>query len=89
VRAQDACIAALEPVSKSERPSDDALATASRDADAAARADRRWAPLRTRVLDFKARRDALEALDALAQECGRVNQIVKEKRGDVEPGASG
>ena len=89
VRAQDACIAALDPVSKNQRPSNDALATATRDAEAAAKVDERWAALRDRVLDFRGHADSQESLDALVKECGRVNQIVKEKRGDVQPGASG
>ena len=89
VRAQDACIAALEPVSKNQRPSTDALGAAVRDAEAAAKVDNRWSALRARVLDFRSRTDSQESLDALAAECQRVNQIVKEKRGDVSPGASG
>jgi hypothetical protein len=89
VRAQDACITALEPVSKDQRPSTDALATAARDAEAAAKVDERWMPLRARVLDFGRRTDDRESLDALVKECERVNRIVKEKRGDVQPGASG
>jgi hypothetical protein len=89
VRAQDACIAALDPVSKNQRPSNDALATATRDAEAAAKVDERWAALRDRVLDFRSHADSPESLDALVKECGRANQIVKEKRGDVQRGASG
>ena len=89
VRAQDACIAALEPVSKNRRPSNDALATAASEAEAAAKVDERWAALRDRVLDFRSRTDSQESLDALAAECQRVNQIVKEKREDVRRGASG
>ena len=89
VRAQDACIAALDPVSKNQRPSNDALATAASEAEAAAKVDERWAALRDRVLDFRGHADNQESLEALVKECGRVNQIVKEKRGDVQPGASG
>jgi len=89
VRAQDACIAALEPASLSQRPSADALVAAARHAEAAARVDQRWATLRASVRDFQARVDTKESFDALVQECRRVNQIVKEKRGDVSPGASG
>ncbi|MDQ3569433.1 MAG: hypothetical protein M3396_02195 [Actinomycetota bacterium] len=83
VRAQDACIAALEPVAEDQRPSDDALAAASRDAEAAANVDERWGPLRARVREFA---DGIgspagpASLDALVQECERVNRIVKEKR---------
>jgi hypothetical protein len=80
VRAQDACIAALEPVSKSRRPAPENLADAVVDAEAAAGVDQRWAPLRARVLEFRERTDSSESLDALVNECGRVNQIVKEKR---------
>lgn len=89
VRAQDACIAALEPVSEGRPPSNEAVATAARHAEAAAEVDQRWSALRARVLDFRSRTDSQESLDALAAECQRVNQIVKEKRGDVSPGASG
>jgi hypothetical protein len=89
VRAQDACIAALEPVSKSRRPTAESLVTAARDAEAAARVDPRWVSLRGRVRDFQARTDAPESLDALVQECRRVNQIVKEKRDDLQPPPSG
>ncbi len=89
MRAQDACIAALDPVSKDQRPSADALAAAGRDAEAAAKVDERWLTLRARVADFRAQPDARESLDALVKECGRVNQLVKEKRDDVQPRASG
>ncbi|MDQ3680206.1 MAG: hypothetical protein M3378_06620 [Actinomycetota bacterium] len=83
VRAQDACIAALEPVADDQRPSAGALAAATRDAEAAARVDERWGPLRARVREF---RDGVgspagpASLDALVRECDRVNRIVKEKR---------
>jgi hypothetical protein len=89
VRAQDACIAALDPVSKNRRPSTDALGIAARNAEAAAKVDDRWAALRARVLDFRGRADSQESLDALVEECRRVNRIVKEKRDDVPRGASG
>ncbi len=89
VRAQDACIAALDPVSKDQRPSTDALVSAARDAEAAAKVDERWSALRARVLDFGDRTDARESLDALVEECARVNRIVKEERDSVRPGASG
>jgi len=89
VRAQDACVAALEPVSKDQRPSPGALANAARNAEAAAEVDERWTALRARVADFRSRPDTRESLDALVGECGRVNQVVKEKRGDMGPGASG
>jgi hypothetical protein len=90
VRAQEACIAALGPVAEDKRPSPDALRSATRSAEAAARADGRWQPLQNRVIDFRATiagdpdsEAGRESLDALAQECGRVNQIVKERREDV------
>ena len=84
MRAQDACIAALEPVSKDERPSPEALRSAARSAEAAAREDRRWLPLRQRVEEFRSQLGAghLDP-DPLAQECRRVNQIVKDERDDV------
>ncbi len=86
VRAQEACIAALEPVSKDRPPSVSELASAVRDAEAAARVDERWAPLRDRVRAFRSSLDSevgRAPLDALVEECGRVNQIVKENRDDV------
>jgi len=89
VRAQDACIAALEPVSEGRPPSGEAVAMAVRHAEAAAEVDQRWSTLRSRMLDFRGRADNQESLDALVKECARVNQIVKERRGDVPPGASG
>ena len=89
VRAQDACIAALEPVSKDQRPSTEALATAARDAEAAAKVDERWLPLRSQVRHFGERAGEPESLDALVKECERVNRIVKEKRADMGPPASG
>jgi hypothetical protein len=89
VRAQEACIAALEPVSEERRPSSEAVAMAARHAEAAAKVDDRWMPLRARVLEFGNQPDGRERVDALVRECERVNRIVKEKRGDVAPGASG
>lgn len=86
VRAQEACIAALEPVSKDQKPSVSDLASAVRDAEAAARVDERWAPLRDRVRELRSTlgKEAGRArLDALVEECGRVNQIVKDNRDDV------
>ena len=85
VRAQDACIAALEPVSKGRPPSAGDLVGAARDADAAAGVAPRWVPLRERVGEYRARSEARETLDALVQECARVNQIVKEKRAEDTP----
>ena len=89
VRAQDACIAALEPVSEGRRPSPYAIAMAARHAEAAADVDERWASLRARVRDFAASANAQNSLDALVEECERVNRIVKEKRDDLQPRASG
>ncbi len=86
VRAQDACIAALEPVSQDRQPSAADLRSAVSDAEAAARADRRWAPLRERVRALRSSVDSEAGrgqLDALVQECDQVNRIVKEKRDDV------
>lgn len=80
VRAQEACIAALEPVARDERPPPSALDAATGDAEAAARVDDRWATLRTRVDEFRSRPAERAPLDALVEECGRVNQMVKEKR---------
>ncbi len=62
---------------------------AARHAEAAARVDDRWVPLRAKVRDFGNQPEGREPLDALVKECERVNRIVKEKRGDVPPGASG
>ncbi len=86
VRAQEACIVALEPVSKDEKPSVADLASAVRDAEAAAGVDERWAPLKDRVRAFRSsvgKEAGRAALDALVEECRRVNQIVKENRDDV------
>ena len=86
VRAQEACIAALDPVARDRRPSADALRSATRNADAAAAEDDRWSPLRDRVHELQTSIDteaARESLDALVEECRRVNDIVKEKRDDV------
>lgn len=86
VRAQDACIAALEPVSQDRQPSTAELRSAVSYAEAAARVDQRWAPLRERVQALRSSvgSEAGRAhLDALVQECDRVNRIVKEKRDDV------
>lgn len=85
VRAQDACIAALEPVSEDRQPFPADLRSALANAEAAARVDQRWAPLRERVreLGSSASGGGGGQLDALAQECDRVNQIVKEEREDV------
>ena len=86
VRAQEACIAALEPVSEDRQPSPADLRSAMSDAEAAARVDQRWAPLRERVraLGSSVGSEPGRAhLDALVQECDRVNRIVKEHRHDV------
>ena len=85
VRAQDACIAALEPVSEDRPPSPADLRSALTDAEAAARVDQRWAPLRERVRELMASAggEGGPRVDALVQECDRVNQIVKEERDDV------
>ena len=86
MRAQDACISALDPVSRDRRPSVDALRSARRSAEAAAQVDERWSQLRERVRDLESSADADAAqrsVDALVQECGRVNQIVKAERDDV------
>ena len=86
VRAQEACIAALDPVARDRRPSADALRSATRDADAAAAEDERWVQLRERVRELESSIDTAavrESLDALVEECRRVNQIVKDKRDDV------
>ena len=78
VRAQDACIAALEPVALGRVPSDSEIATASRHAEATADVDDRWLPLRARVRALSAE-PAQPAVDALAEECRRVNDLVRSK----------
>lgn len=89
-RAQDACLEALEPVSRGEPPSPEALRAALGAAEAAATGDRRWAVLPGRVRDVRA---ALAgpaghgdgggaAMAALVEECERVNAIVKRERQD-------
>ncbi len=86
VRAQDACITALDPVSEDRRLSPADLRSALSDAEAAARVDQRWAPLLERVRNLASVAGSGEGgaqLDALVQECDRVNQIVKENRDDV------
>ncbi len=89
VRAQDACIAALEPVARDERPSPAALEEAAEAARAAAGVDDRWSALPARVDELRSRPGERGPVDALVEECGRVNRIVKEKRGDEPPSASG
>ena len=85
-RAQDACIGALEPVSDGKVPDDDVLDAALTDAEAAAAVDDRWRPLAARLRAAVATGggpDLEPAVDALAAECGRVNDIVR--RGGKEP----
>ncbi len=62
---------------------------AARHAEAAAAEDERWMALRAKVFDFRGRVDHQESLDALVEECERVNRMVKEKRDDLQPSASG
>ena len=86
VRAQEACIAALEPVARDQRPSAGALQSAARSAGEAARVDERWASLRRRVDEFRTavgKGNGGESLHSLMAECERVNRIVKEERDDV------
>ena len=83
-RAVDACIRALEPVADQHRPSRPTVRVALRDADAAARTNPRWAPLRARLseLDTALQAETGErAVDALVRECQRVNAAVKGERG--------
>lgn len=85
VDAQEACITALGPVARQRLPSEEDLRAAARDAGAAARVDERWVPLRRRVSELRtavAGQDG-RGVDALAQECRRVNDIVKQERDDV------
>lgn len=85
-RAQDACIGALEPVSNGKAPAADVLDAALGDAEAAAEVDDRWRPLVTRLRAAVATHggpDFDPAVDALAAECGRVNDIIR--RGGKEP----
>lgn len=83
-RAQDACIAALEPVAQRRVPTAAELAQASRVAEAAAAADERWVPLRQRVRELaeavSGGADPQAAVDALADECRHVNDIVRTSR---------
>lgn len=84
--AQDACIGALAPVAADEVPPAAVLRAARDDAAAAAGVDRRWEPLLERVREAVAALDTPgfdPAVDALAAECGRVNDIVR--RGGREP----
>ena len=85
-RAQDACIGSLQPVADGGRPSTAVLRRAAADADAAAGVDDRWAPLRASVraaLDRRGSPRFEAAVDALVEECERVNEIVR--RGGEEP----
>lgn len=75
-RAQDACIVALGPVAKGRLPTTDEIGRAARHAEAAAEVDDRWLPLRARVRELAAT-TARPAVDALADECRRVNDIVR------------
>ncbi|MGI8684720.1 MAG: hypothetical protein ACR2MO_06470, partial [Acidimicrobiales bacterium] len=84
--AQDACIGALSPVADQKLPTFDALDKARTDAEAAADVDDRWAPLLERVKALDAARGTPgidPAVDALAAECGRVNEIIR--RGGKDP----
>lgn len=84
-RAQDACIAALEPVAQRQVPTAAQLAPASRAAEAAAEVDERWLPLRQRVRELAEAvsrgGDPQPAIGALADECRRVNDIVRTNQG--------
>lgn len=85
-RAQDACIGALEPVADAQVPSAAVLDEALADAEAAADVDDRWRPLLARVRSAEATRatpDFAPAVEALADECGRVNEIIR--RGGRDP----
>lgn len=88
-RAQDACIGALEPVSQAKVPSAGVLEEALVDAGEAAGVDGRWAPLLAQLQSAKAARGTplfVHAIDELAAECGRVNEIVR--RGGKEPSSA-
>lgn len=85
-RAQDACIGSLTPVSRNEEPSVGVLDRAVADAEAANQVDDRWAPLvaRLRAVRLAQGTPAVDpAIDALVEECDRVNEIVR--RGGREP----
>lgn len=85
VRAQDACIGALEPVADERTPSAAALDEAVADARAAAEVDDRWRPLRGLLLQARDRRGtpAFEAsVEALVAECGRVNDYIRANVAD-------
>jgi len=84
--AQDACIAALSPIAEQELPSASVLDDAQGDAQAAADVDDRWSALVERLEDLEAQRDTPRvdpAVDALREECGRVNDFVR--RGGRDP----
>lgn len=85
-RAQDACIGVLAPVADQELPSAAVLDDARADAEAATEVDDRWAALVQRLEDLEAQRDTPlvdPAVDALREECGRVNDFVR--RGGRDP----
>lgn len=83
-RAQDACIVALEPVAQRRAPTSDEAQQAARLADSAADVDDRWVPLRARTHDLNTAVlhgvDPQPAVDALADECRRVNEIVRSNQ---------
>lgn len=88
-RAQDACIGALAPVADAKVPSAAVLDEARADAEAAADVDDRWRPLLARVRGAEGTRGTQEfapAIAALADECGRVNEIIR--RGGKGPDAA-
>lgn len=84
VRAQDACITALEPAAQHRLPTGDEIGAALRHAEAAAEVDERWLALRQRVQELAAvlqrGDDADDAVQQLADECRRVNDIVRERQ---------
>lgn len=83
-RAQDSCIAALAPVAEGRPPASAVLREAVADAEAAARVDRRWLPLRARlraVRDTAGGPDAGASIAALVEECERVNGIIRREQG--------
>ena len=79
-RAQDACIGSLSPVADNRQPSAAVLDAAVADAEAAASVDERWQPLLARLRAARQARGtpAVDpAIDALVEECDRVNDIVR------------
>lgn len=89
-RAQDACIGALEPVAAGQTLSAAVLDETVAHADAAAEVDPdRWSPLRARARAARAAAgsaDMERSIDALVQECERVNEVVR-RGGKEDPAA--